>query len=218
MQRRTCLTAWLNCKKVIRTQRFCGDNPNRATQFLLPSIAFTARDLTTRIHNYPPSEPAQSTRAMRLTRCPSVVRPTHRSLCFTGTGAGDEGHAEMWTALTRLVWCPVLVAPPLPGLPWTTASQTRAQQQVAACGGGDGAAAPRLPPLAAPRLARPPADLWLVSAGAYPIGMPVWAPGSVVDCTKSASHCAAPTTATITNPVPSWFRSGVRVSCQQQSQ
>lgn len=71
---------------------------------------------------------------------------------------------QLWEAVTRLSWCPVLVQPPVTGLPWPAAGQTRAQQRDQD-GGSGGRQLQRLPPVAPPRLARPPADLWLVSAG-----------------------------------------------------
>lgn len=109
MQRRTCLTARLNCKKVIGTQRICGDNyPNRATRFLLPLVAFTARDLTTRIHYYPPLEPAQATRAMRLTWCPSVLRPTHRSPSFASLALAQATRAMLRCGWRSRAWCGAL--------------------------------------------------------------------------------------------------------------
>jgi hypothetical protein len=61
--------------------------------------------------------------------------------------------------------------PPVSGLPWPAASQTRAQQ-LDQDGGSGAQQLQRLSPVAPPRLARPPADLWFVSAGGRAAG--VW--------------------------------------------
>ena len=76
---------------------------------------------------------------------------------------GEEAHAALWTEISRLAWCPVLVTPPAAGLPWPNMGRHRSQQAGAAAAEAGRVAA--LPPLAPPRMARPPSDLWLVSAG-----------------------------------------------------
>lgn len=51
---------------------------------------------------------------------------------------------RFWADLSRIPWCPVLQSAPVVGLPWPTRSLPQR--------------------LAAPRLVRPAADMWLVSA------------------------------------------------------
>ncbi|KAH7404684.1 hypothetical protein KP509_15G038000 [Ceratopteris richardii] len=61
---------------------------------------------------------------------------------FQTRKAETDVSRRFWSELASICWCPVLVQPPHPGLPWPSATA----------------------PLAPPRLVRLPADLWLVSA------------------------------------------------------
>jgi sacsin len=54
----------------------------------------------------------------------------------------SRGLEKFWSELSSTQWCPVMVAPPDPGLPWPTVTGT----------------------VSAPRFCRPAADMWLVSA------------------------------------------------------
>jgi hypothetical protein len=82
---------------------------------------------------------------------------------------------RFWAELSSTRWCPVLVDPPEPGLPWpllntqpggvNTTTQSAGGQP--GSGTGSSVSVPRpspLPCVTAPRLARPLGDLWLVSA------------------------------------------------------
>jgi sacsin len=56
--------------------------------------------------------------------------------------ASESGLEKFWSELSSTQWCPVMVAPPDPGLPWPTVTGT----------------------VSAPRFCRPAVDMWLVSA------------------------------------------------------
>jgi sacsin len=75
--------------------------------------------------------------------------------------AVPEGEAMLWASLAHVAWCPVLVNPPEPGLPWPH------RRPAPAGGGPDDAGALQAPlALAPPRMARPVSDAWLASAPA----------------------------------------------------
>jgi sacsin len=87
---------------------------------------------------------------------------------------GGEGEALLWSSLVHVGWCPVLVEPPEPGLPWPHHRPGAARDSAAGAGaegdagGADAAAVDAEPPLALapPRMVRPAAEAWLASAPA----------------------------------------------------
>lgn len=61
---------------------------------------------------------------------------------FQNPRSDPSSSKKFWNELASVCWCPVLVQPPHPGLPWPSVTT----------------------PLAPPRLVRPQSDLWLASA------------------------------------------------------
>jgi hypothetical protein len=102
-----------------------------------------------------------------------------------------ESEEAIWSALQHVAWCPVLVSPPEPGLPWPhQPPPTQEQREGAAAadgsdsgaadrsGSASGAAAGTQPlALAPPRMARPAGEAWVASAPlrlcAGPAGAPL---------------------------------------------
>ena len=89
----------------------------------------------------------------------TAAKPTLPAAGGAGTDSNNKKNEreveEFWEKLKSLAWCPVQCTPPVPGLPWRTAS-------IAAASGSSSGGTSVCSPVAAPKDMRPRAETWLV--------------------------------------------------------